>query len=257
MIDTSQDLGPTDLVIEGTGVILDLERLDFAGDIPMIGVPDSIRYERDPVKSRDLYLDWIEARALRGEHPIISATSLTVEEEAWKVRTLLIASGLELSEGRIIPAQRPLPCDLDVELATWTGLPLSSRLAHRRGGAHLHGVKIGVRPLHAREAHDWVRRGGSLNIYRDYPARFRTNLVEARRLLDLYGWRLGHQKERWWIYEVGGPIEAQLARWLDEVSRSQDKPDLAARARQICSTAFDEAESEAEAQPEPKKRRAS
>ena len=240
---------PTDIVIKGTKVVLDLERLDFGFEIPKIGVPDSIRSERDLVRQLELYRDWIERRSDAGEAPIISATSTVVEDENWKFKTLLIASKQELSEGRIMPAQRALTCDLVVELATWTGLSLASKRLFRGGGAHLHGVKIGMRALNGREANDHVRRGGSINIYRDYPARFHTDLVEGRRLLDLYGWRLGQHQDEWWLYEVGGPLERELALWLDGVADEQGIPEYKERAREICPSAFAPAD-----EPEPRRK---
>lgn len=232
------DQGSQDIVIRGTGVVLDVERLDITTEIPRIEVPDAIRSERDLVKRRSNYVDWINQRISSGVRPVISATSCTVEVEEWKVLTLMISAHQELSEGKIIPSQQNPVRELRVTLATWSGMPLADKRTHRAGGAHLKGVKVGLRPFNGRDAQDWERRGGTLNDYADYPDKFEVDLVEGRRLLDLYGWRLSAHKEDWFLYEVGGPLEAEVALWLDEVSRTQAKPELAERARIICPAAF-------------------
>lgn len=235
-----------DIIIRGTTVVLDVERLDINTEIPRIDVSDTLRGERDLAKRRSDYVDWINQRIANGVKPVISATSCTVEAEDMKVLTLLIASHQEVSEGKIIPAQRNPSRDLRVTLATWSGLALSDKRTHRAGGAHLKGVKVGLRPFSGRDAQDWERRGGTLNEYADYPDRFEVDLVEGRRLLDLYGWRLSARKEDWFLYEVGGPLEHEVAAWLREVAETQGKPELAERARYICPAAFGEAQADDE-----------
>lgn len=233
-----------EIVIRGTKVVLDVERLDITTEIPRIDVPDIIRNERDLVKRRDLYLDWINQRIASGARPVISATSCTVEAEEWKVLTLMISAHQELAEGKIIPSQRNPLRDLRVTLATWSGIPLADKRVFRSGGSHLKGVKVGLRPFSGRDAQDWERRGGTLNEYADYPDRFEVDLVEGRRLLDLYGWRLSAHKEDWFLYEIGGPLEAEVAAWLREVAEAQNRPDLLERAAIISPVGDTQAEDE-------------
>lgn len=228
----------SDIIIGGTRVILDPERLDVVSEVPRLDVSPEIRSERDLVKRRELYMDWIDRRIEQGIVPPVSATSVAVEDEEWKVLTLMISAHQEITEGKVLPAQRLPIQELRVTLATWSGLPLSDKRLFRSGGAHLKGVKIGMRALDGKEAQQWERRGGSINIYRDYGARFDVDLVDGRRLLDLYGWRLSSHKECWWLYEVGGPLEPDIARWLDDVAGTQSMPELAERARIICPAAF-------------------
>lgn len=250
MAQAVEDIRPH-IVRGAEGVELDTEMLAVDTEIPLLDLPQRVRSPamndeaRDPVRRRELFVNWIEGRIAGGHEPPVSATSVCVEEPALRDLTLLIADGKEVSEGKLLPASRPLMDELRVTLATWSGIALASKRGFREGAAHLKGVKFGLRSMSGPDGQYYERRGGTLNMYRDYAARFECSLVEGRRLLDLYGWRLADRRSRWWLYEVGGPLEYELALWLADQAQASGNKNLLERAREICPSAFDDKADEA------------
>lgn len=255
MAQALEDISPT-IVTGADGVRIDTETIAFDSEIPLLPLPSRIRSPgigddaRDPRRRRQLLIRWIEERADAGEDPIVSATSVAVEQPAFRDLVLLIADGKDVSEGRLLPSEYPLSCELRSTLATWSGMPLASQRAFKSRAAHTKGVKYGLRSMSGPDGQHYEQRGGTLNMYREYPARFDVGLVEARRLLSLYGWRLAERRSNWWLYEVGGPLEHELALWLEEQAKTLGNAELAERAREICPAAFKDDDT-----PSPSKRR--
>jgi hypothetical protein len=220
-------------------------------DIPITDIPEPIRDERDTARRRDRLTDWLEREYSEGR--MISPTSLLAESETTRIEVAEIATALQRSEGRIIPADRPLSFEPRARLATISGRPLAS--PRRADNAHLKGVKVGQRAFNARECRDFERRGGDPNIYRSYPAEFEVGLVEAANLLSRYGFRQANSPENWLIFEVGGPLEEDLCRWLIDQSAEGGDQTLAARAKAIRPDLFEPA-SDGEPEPQGQRRRA-
>lgn len=221
---------------------------EFHSDIERLPIPQGIRDDPDPQKKRERLIDWIEERVQDGG--TISATSVAVESSDIKTLLLEIEARSQIVEGRVQIAARPLAVSLRTKLATVSGRPLAVRKGI--GDPHLRGVKIGQRELDAKQLRELERRGGDANIYRDYPAVIEgLGLVEAHQLLMRYGWRLSHDRANWLLYEVGGPLEEELAVALDEHGEDKEIHELRVRAREICESALPKLDPEPKSKPEP------
>jgi hypothetical protein len=207
-------------------------------DIPTTDIPAAVRDERDTGRRRDRLTDWLEREYAEGR--MVSPTSLLAEPESTRIEVNEIVTALQRSEGRVIPAERPLSFEPRARLATISGRPLAS--PRKADNAHLKGVKVGQRAFNGRECRDFERRGGDPNIYRSYPAVFECGLVEAANLLARYGFRQATSPESWLLFEVGGPLEEDLCRWLADQAAEKGEDALAARARAIRPDLFDQAQ---------------
>lgn len=207
-------------------------------EIPPLGIEESIRQNPDGLAKRRALLDWIDSRLRSGS---LSATSVAVESIDIKTMCLEAVRGVEIVEGAVRTAERRLESEWRVRLATVDGKPLADRRLHARGEAHLRGVKYAQRAMGGAEGRDYEARGGTLNMYREYGPVFEVDLVEAHRVLAKYGWRLAPERSHWLVYEVGGPLERELALWMDKRAFDADNAALKARARAICPAAFDDA----------------
>lgn len=200
--------------------------VEFNSEIPRLELSPETRTEPSPYQRRELLQNQIEAAGY------VSPTRLAVEEPGIRTDVLLIAAGQMVSEGRIIPTDRGLTCELRVKIATVSGKPLASKTDK---SAHLRGVKTGLRPLDAAALRSLQSRGGTAVITRDYPASFECSLQVALKLLTDFGFRLsGPSPAKWLIYEVGGPLESEVAEWLTAQARETGDEQLSARAREIC-----------------------
>ena len=196
-------------------------------EIPRLPLADDIRRpaQANYIGQRDAIQDWMESV------DAVSATSVQVEDPGVRLIVLQIAAGRMIEEQQERPTDRPLARDIRVRLATLSGRPLASQTDK---AAHFKGVKVGLRPLNSPDLRALEARGGSAIIVRDYPASFEVDLPTAVRLLGRYGYRLsGPDPDRWFLYEVGGPLEEDAAAWLEAEARDRDDATLLARARTI------------------------
>ena len=176
--------------------------------------------------------DWIERNAGK-----LSATSVLVEDPSIRLMVMHIADGRMIEDQQERATDRQLAVDVSIRLATISGRPLA-HLTDK--AAHFRGVKVGLRPLNSDGLRALEARGGSALIMREYPATFDCTLKTAVRLLGRYGYRLaGPDPDTWLLYEVGGPLEKEVALYLAHKAEEEDNATYLKRARDICPEAFE------------------
>lgn len=149
----------------------------------------------------------------------VSATEISLESDGPMKTTIMeILSGWTRNEkNEPIPSDDRIADSSTVTLATIDGKPF----AGTDDACHLKpGIKIGQRSLDAWAIGNLEARGGSVVRYAKHGAQFTVPTVRAVALLNEYGWRVAprrydargkdHQFDRWLLYEVGGPLEAEV-----------------------------------------------
>jgi hypothetical protein len=170
----------------------------------------------------------------------LSATSLTVDDNSMKTMVLMIEAGRSIENGREVHSSSPLSIEIRPRLATVSGRPFASKKPGNN--AHLpRGFKVGLVQLHSNELRDRQHRGGSTIVTRDFGPVFETDLKTSVKILSEHGFRTsGPEEDKWIVYEVGGPLEHEVALWLAERGRVGENSSLISRAREICPGALGE-----------------
>ena len=202
--------------------------VNFETEIPKLPLPAEARSARDYNSRRRALQSWMERADL------VSATSVVVEDSPTRTLVLMISVGRTIVDGREVHTSDPLSVELRPRLATISGRPFASK--EPGTNAHLpRGFKVGLVGLEANQLRDRQTRGGTTIVTRDFGAEFECDLKTAVRILSEYGFRTsGPDLAKWLVYEVGGPLEHDLACWLADSAREKDDSRLLTRAHSIC-----------------------